>query len=154
MRKEHPRGHLPMEFDGRKLNEALRARGLTSTHVAQTIGVSTGYFSTMKRRGRITWETRSQLRNNFGIREEEYLANAVQVSNAPQDAGTQDLSKAAWAQHVQQARQRNQRENEQRKQIPIPQAEEVILLRREELREIVREAVLDVLKRMVGGAVA
>lgn len=154
MRKEHPRGHLPMEFDGRKLNEALRVRGLTSTHVAQTIGVSVNYFSTMKRRGRITWEVRSQLRNNFGIREEEYLTNAVQVNEPPkaEDAGTQDLSKAAWAQHVQQARQRNQRENEQRKQIPCPQAEEVILLRREELKSIVRDAVLDMLKSLVGGA--
>lgn len=154
MRKEHPRGHLPMEFDGRKLNEALRARGLTSTHVAQTIGVTTAYFSTMKRRGRITWEIRSQLRNNFGIREEEYLNNSIPVSEPPkaEDPGTQDLSKAAWAQHVQQARQRNQRENEQRKQISCPQAEEVILLRREELKSIVRDAVMDMLKSLVGGA--
>ena len=97
MRKEHPRGHMPMDFDGNKLNEALRVRGLTSTHVAQTIGVSVNYFSTMKRRGRITWEIRSLLRNNFGIREEEYLANAVHVNEPPkaEDSGTQDLSKAA-----------------------------------------------------------
>ena len=154
MRKEHPRGHMPMDFDGNKLNEALRVRGLTSTHVAQTIGVSVNYFSTMKRRGRITWEIRSLLRNNFGIREEEYLANAVHVNEPPkaEDSGTQDLSKAAWAQHVQQARQRNRREDEQRKQVLCPQSEKVILLRREELKSIVRDAVMDMLKALVGGA--
>lgn len=53
---------------------------------------------------------------------------------------------------MQQARQRNQREDEQRKQVLCPQSEEVILLRREELKSIVRDAVMDVLKALVGGA--
>lgn len=143
-----------MEFDGQRLNEALRVRGLTSTHVAQTIGVTTAYFSTMKRRGRITWETRSLLRNKFGIREEEYLVNAVQVSEPPkaEDPGTNDLSKAAWWQHMQQARERNQQENLRQERTACAKAEEVILLRREELKSIVRDAVLDVLKALVGGA--
>lgn len=151
---KHTRGSMSLPIDGVRLEQAIRLRGYTSKAAAAMCGCTAANLSQIKRRGSITAEMRSKLRNVLGIREDEYLVNAIlPCERLKADApGTQNLSIAGLAQHVQKSRERSQTENGQQEQAACIQAEDVILIRRDELKSIVKDAVLDVLRSMVGGA--
>lgn len=149
------RGRNPVHIDGRKLEACIRMRGFTLTDAAKAIGITLPNLCRIKKVGSITEENRQLLRNKLGINEEEYVSNFFRVADVDrpldgfkawpdnEDAGTTDWTKAPWACQVAMAKERNQRQ---------AQEEEVILLRRDELKSIVKDAVLDVLRSMVGGA--
>lgn len=149
------RGSHSFPIDGRRLDTAFRMRGYTSKAAAAMCGCTAANLSQIKRRGSITAEMRSKLRNVLGIREEEYLVNAILPCERlkADDPGTQNLSIAGLAQYAQKSRERSQTENGRQEQTACIQAEDVILIRRDELKSIVKDAVLDALKSMVGGAV-
>lgn len=156
--KKRTRGRNPVHIDGRKLEQCIRMRGYTLTDAAKAIGITVPNLCRIKKVGSITEENRQLLRNKLGIDEEEYVSNFFRVADVDrpldgfkawpdnEDAGTTDWRQAGWARQVELAKERNQRQQQQE--------EEVILLRREELKAIVKDAVLDVLKSMVGGVVA
>ena len=109
---KHTRGSMSLPIDGRRLEAALRMRGYTSKAAAAMCGCTAANLSQIKRRGSITAEMRSSLRNALGIPEDEY------VMNEPQTVPIADC----WP----------------------SRPEDCLLLRRDELKSIVKEAILDI----------
>ena len=110
---KHTRGSMSLPIDGVRLEQAIRLRGYTKKYVAYMCGCTAANLSQIKRRGSITAEMRSKLRNVLGIREDEYLANEVRVATVPADCEPS-------------------------------RPEDCLLLRRDELKSIVKEAILDI----------